>query len=203
MPEIHELVQQVKALASTNTRLVIAIAGPPAAGKSTFVEQLAQQLEGAVVVPMDGFHLDNGILEKRGLLSRKGSPETFDASAYADLLMRIKQAKETVYAPEFDREMDLSRASAIEISPDAKIILAEGNYLLLDQSPWKQLHPLFDLTIQLNVPMDILQKRLVQRWLDHGLSKGEALLRAKSNDLPNAVLVIEKSIPAECVINNY
>ena len=203
MSHIHELLKQVKGLALSNERVIVAIAGPPAAGKSTFVEQLVQQLDNAVVVPMDGFHLDNVILEKRGLLSRKGSPETFDASAYAHLLQRIKTSNETMYAPVFDRKADLSRASAIEVSPETKVILAEGNYLLLDQAPWQQLQPLFDLTVSLSVPEAVLQQRLLQRWLDHGLTAEAALARAESNDLPNARLVINKSIPADCLINNY
>lgn len=203
MSEIHELLNQLSPLVAGNERVVIAIAGPPAAGKSTFVAQLADQLDDAVVVPMDGFHLDNVILEKRGLLPRKGSPETFDVSAYAHLLQRIKRGDETIYAPLFDRQADLSRACAIEIPPEAKVILAEGNYLLLDQAPWHQLQPLFDLTVSLSVPEEILQQRLLQRWLDHGLTEEAALARAEFNDLPNARLVINESIRADCLINNY
>ncbi|PWQ97622.1 nucleoside triphosphate hydrolase [Leucothrix pacifica] len=203
MSDIHELLDQVKGLAVSNERVIVGIAGPPASGKSTFVAQLADQLDGAVVVPMDGFHLDNVILERRGLLPRKGSPETFDASAYAHLLQRIKRGDDTIYAPLFDRKADLSRASAIEIPPETKVILAEGNYLLLDQAPWQQLQPLFDLTVSLCVPEEILQQRLLQRWLDHGLTEEAALARAELNDLPNARLVINKSIHADCLINNY
>ena len=203
MIDQSQLVEKIKLLSESRERIIVAIAGPPAAGKSTFVDGLLSALDSAVVIPMDGFHLDNMILKGRDLMSRKGSPQTFDASGYADLLKRIKQAKETVYAPMFDREADLSRASAIEVSPEVKVILAEGNYLLLDQEPWKHMQRLFDLTIQLNVPEDVLQQRLLQRWLDHGLTAEAALARAESNDLPNARLVINSSVAAECLINNY
>lgn len=203
MLERSQLIHKIQLLAESNGRIIVAIAGPPAAGKSTFVDELLHALDSAVVVPMDGFHLDNKILKGRGLMSRKGSPDTFDAPGYAEILKRIKAADETVYAPVFDREADLSRASAIEVTPEAKVILAEGNYLLLDQGPWNRLRPLFDLTIQLNVPEDILQQRLLKRWLDYGLTEGQAMVRAESNDLPNARLVINNSVPAECLINNY
>ena len=203
MFELTQLIRKIQLLAETSKRIVVAVVGPPAAGKSTFVDELLHQLDGAVIVPMDGFHLDNIILKSRGLMPRKGSPETFDASGYADLLRRMRHSTETVYAPVFDREADLSRASAIEVPAETKIILAEGNYLLLDQPEWKQFHSLFDLTIALDVPMEILQQRLVKRWLDYGLTADEALVRAESNDLPNARLVIEHSIAAECAITNY
>ena len=203
MTDQTQLIHRIQSLAEASNRIIIAITGPPASGKSTFVDELICSLEDAVIVPMDGFHLDNVILEKRELLSRKGSPETFDASGYHDLLWRTKNASDTVYAPMFDREADLSRAAAIEVPRCAKIILAEGNYLLLDQSPWRQLQPLFDMTVSLSVPIAILKKRLIQRWLDHGLSPDQALLRAESNDLPNARLVVDHSMAADSVINNY
>ena len=197
-----ELIEQIKALSKSRSRIIIAIAGPPASGKSTFVTELSEKLDNSVVVPMDGFHIDNAILEQRGLISRKGSPDTFDFNGYIALLTRIKTATDTVYAASFDRTNDLSRGAAIEVAPDTKIILTEGNYLLLKQSPWNLLHPLFDLTVFLDVPRDTLQQRLVQRWLDHGLQHTVALDKVISNDLPNAELVIDHSQVAGYTLTN-
>jgi pantothenate kinase len=118
------------------------------------------------------------------------------------LLTRIKTSTDTVYAPSFDRQADLSRGAAIEVTADTKIILAEGNYLLLKQSPWNLLAPLFDLTVFLDVPRDKLQQRLVQRWLDHGLQHTVALDKVISNDLPNAELVIDHSQMASYTLTN-
>lgn len=201
--QIQALVNEIQQLANTGNRVIIAIAGPPAAGKSTFVETLQQAVAGSVVVPMDGFHLDNSILESRGLLARKGSPATFDALGYYHLIKRLRADDEIVIAPTFDRAADLSRAGAIEIPRSARILLTEGNYLLLNQTPWQSLSELFDLTVKLSVPEAILSERLVQRWLDHGLSAEAALQRAEQNDLPNARLVLEASAKADRIINNF
>ena len=157
---------------------MVAIAGPPGSGKSTLAEQLKAELlqmgHQPVVVPMDGFHLDNAILEQRGRLHRKGAPETFDATGFVHLIERLSAAggKDDVVIPVFDRDRDIAIAGADVVTKQADIILCEGNYLLIDQSPWVQLHEMWDQSILLNPGMDVIEQRLVQRWLDHGVSQG-------------------------------
>ena len=202
MPDLTDLSNRINELANTSHRIIIAVAGAPGSGKSTFVAELEKTLSDVAVVPMDGFHLDNVILEERNFMSRKGSPDSFDAEGYCHLISRLKHAEETVYAPIFDRKLDHSRAAAIEIPSDIKIVLTEGNYLLLEQKPWNKLGELFDLTIFLDVPEAVLRERLVNRWLAHGLSAEAALKRAESNDLPNAEVVIKLSKQPDVVINN-
>lgn len=192
-------------LSNSDGRLIVAIAGPPGAGKSTFSEYLRDAInksgtETAVIVPMDGFHLDNAILDERGLRSRKGSPPTFDCAGFADLLGRLKIASEDVVIPVFDRTLDLARAGAAIVRADHRILLVEGNYLLLDQQPWTKLTPFFDMTIFLEVPFAELERRLIQRWLDHGHTEVAARERALSNDIPNAELVVSTSRNANYVV---
>jgi pantothenate kinase len=186
-------------------RFLVAIAGPPGAGKSTLAERLRDALNQgedapSAIVPMDGFHLDNALLDARGLRSRKGAPPTFDCAGFETLLARLKVTDEDVVIPVFDRTLDLARAGASVVSARHQILIVEGNYLLLDQAPWQRLRPLFDLTVFLDVPFEELERRLIQRWLDHDHTPDEARHRALSNDIPNARLVVSKSAAADYVI---
>jgi pantothenate kinase len=203
MSDLLSLSVEIQRLAKNGKRVIVAIAGSPGSGKSTLVTELLDTLDNAVVIPMDGFHLDNVILQKRGLMPRKGSPASFDVDGYINLISRLKRSEHSVFAPIFDRPADQSRAGAIEVSSDVKIVITEGNYLLLDQSPWEQLTSLFDLTVFLEVPSATLRERLINRWLDHGLPYDDAVKRAESNDLKNARLVEEKSKAADVIIKNF
>ena len=110
----------------------MAIFGAPAAGKSTFANLLHHALNQlnqhqAALLAMDGFHLDNHILEMRGQSIRKGAPFTFDVAGLKHCLQRIKQGDEAeIFVPVFDRDLDVARAGASCIRGDDKIILVEG-----------------------------------------------------------------------------
>jgi pantothenate kinase len=197
----EELATRIREEAADRPRFVVAIAGPPGAGKSTLSEALVAALgRNAIVLPMDGFHLDNAVLKARGLLARKGAPETFDAAGFGVVLKRVHDGGEDVAIPLFDRSLDLARAGADVIGRRHRIVVVEGNYLLLDRPPWDGLASLLDFTVFLDVPREDLERRLVRRWLDHGLDPDAARDRASGNDMPNADLVIARSREADCVI---
>ena len=196
---VAALADHVAALPSG--RRVVAVAGPPGAGKSTLADALAAALPAAAACPMDGYHYDDALLIERGLRPRKGAPETFDVGGYAHMLDRLRaNAEGEIVVPVFDRDLEVSRGSARPISRDARTIVTEGNWLLLDEAPWSALRTRFDLTVWLDVPMDELERRLLARWDGYGLS-GEAL-RAKmeGNDLPNARRAVEGSGRADFVL---
>ena len=198
---MEALATRIAALAAAGAdRSLVAIAGAPGAGKSTLAAALVDRLgPEAALVPMDGFHLDNAILDTRGRRFAKGSPDTFDVAGFEAALQRLKAGGEVI-VPVFDRYIDVSRGSARVVPPEARIIVAEGNYLLLRDAPWDRLHGLWDLTVFLDVPLAELERRLIARWLHHGLSDGDARRRANDNDIPNARRVIDGSLAADVVI---
>ena len=202
MSEIATLAATLFRRAGKAKRFIVAIAGPPGAGKSMIVEQLCALMpEGtASVVPMDGFHYDDGVLREMGLSHRKGAPETFDFGGYEALLKRLRAADSDVAIPIFDRSMELSRAAAAIVRGDVKFIFTEGNYLLLDEEPWSRLAPLFDFTIFLDVPREELERRLIERWREHGRSPDEGRGWVDSNDLPNADRVMARRRQADLVV---
>lgn len=206
MQLVDELARIVAGKAESARRLIVAIAGPPASGKSTLAEDLCNTLDGlgngkssATLIPMDGFHFDNAVLEKRGIRHRKGAPQTFDADGYVALMRRTADNTGDVAVPIFDRHLDLARAGAAVVSREHRFIITEGNYLLLDEAPWSGLSPLFDVTIWLDVDDDVIEERLVRRWLYHGHQRDAATRRALDNDMPNARYVKENSRPADIV----
>ncbi|MDA8870469.1 ATP/GTP-binding protein [Rhizobiaceae bacterium] len=190
--------------ASDAPRLLVAIAGPPGSGKSTFAERLrdilAGQGESVVVVPMDGYHLDNETLESQGLLPRKGAPETFDAEAFATMVEMLRDATDTISVPGFDRAADAVVRDQTTVPQQARVVLIEGNYVLLRTQPWARMANLFDFKVLLAPSFSVLEERLVSRWLEHGLSPAAARARALENDIPNAHTVLEQSTTADLVL---
>lgn len=203
-PDIDTLTAMIRDKQIGDRRLLVAIAGAPASGKSTLSERLHHHLggdeAGAVVVPMDGYHFDDAILSERGLLPRKGAPETFDTGGFKRTLDAIRDDIDDVYVPVFDRHLELSRGSARCVTQSHRIVLVEGNYLLLSRSPWNQLASLFDLTLFIDIPLPVLERRLVQRWLDHGHDEPSARQKASDNDIHNAHTVQKGSVLADITI---
>jgi pantothenate kinase len=188
-----------------NERILVGISGAPGAGKSTLSQALSTKLNKlervAAVIPMDGYHLDDSLLEDLGLLKRKGAPETFDFAGFKHLLLRIKNEDEVVY-PVFDREREISIAGAGILKKNIRIVIVEGNYLLFDEEPWSCLSKLWDYSVFLDVELTVLEQRLIDRWLDHGFSRAEAQQKALENDIQNAKRVIASRIQANKIIND-
>lgn len=201
---VNVLAEHLLDRADHHEQQIVAIVGAPACGKSTLASELSRRLNSqkylTTVVPMDGFHLDNAILQDRGLLQRKGAPETFDATGFVRMIKALK-AGEDVFAPVFDRTRDIAIAGALAVPPDARVIIVEGNYLMFDEAPWAELAGLWDVTARLDVPMPELRARLIHRWLSLNYSASVATRRAEGNDIPNARRVIERALPCDFTLD--
>ena len=203
MSEIATIAAAIFKRAARSGRFVVAIAGPPGSGKSTLAERLHEVLpDSSAIVPMDGFHFDDIILNRRGLRARKGAPETFDYAGFAALLKRIRAGEPDIAIPVFDRSMELSRAGAAIVGTGVKFIIVEGNYLLLDEEPWSALGGLFDFSIFVDVPRSELERRLMERWRGHGKSDDDAHDWIASNDLPNIERVLARRRKADLIVNH-
>lgn len=198
-----ELMQRAEA-----RRVIAAIAGPPGSGKSTVADVLVEKLNAqaagiAAVLPMDGYHFDDGLLNAWGKRARKGAPDTFDVGGLRHMLQRLRHnAEAEIAVPVFDRSIEISRGSARMIPQDVKIIVAEGNYLLLRQAPWDGLRPLFDVTVLLDVSEAELARRLQERWEGYQLTPEQIRAKLEDNDLPNGRFVMAESQGADHRLSN-
>ena len=181
-------------------RYFIALSGPPASGKSTISEKLVKDLtlkgHNSSILQMDGFHYDDQILKQKSLLLKKGAPETFDVMGFLNFLFRLQNENE-VAIPIFDRSLELSRSSAVIISKETRVVIVEGNYILLKTHPWRELHKFFNSTIMINTKHEILEKRLIERWRSFNIPEEEIRQKVFENDLPNGVNVYKNSILAD------
>jgi pantothenate kinase len=192
-PELpQEALRRIGRLLADGQRRLLGLVGPPGAGKSTAAAALAAAHPGqCLVVPMDGFHLANRELARLGRQGRKGAPDTFDAAGFAALLRRLRQPVpgETVYAPEFRREIEEPIANAIAIPAELPLLIVEGNYLLLDEGGWASVAGLLDEVWYLDVDDALRHQRLVARHERHGRSPEAARAWVAQTDEPNALKI--------------
>lgn len=201
---LDEILGRAQGLLKRGQRQVLGIAAAPGAGKSTLAERLLQALGPrlAQVVPMDGFHLANSELQRLGRAGRKGAPDTFDAAGYVNLLRRIRaqQAGETIYAPEFRRDLEEGIAGAVAIEASTPLIITEGNYLLLEDDAWMQVRSALDEAWYLRIDPALRHQRLLERHMRFGRSREAALDWIRVTDEPNAERIERTSHRADWVI---
>jgi pantothenate kinase len=197
--EFRDLVARARGLVG-DRRAVLGIVGSPGSGKSTLAEALLTALRAdppaglrpgwVAHVPMDGYHLADVELERLGLRHAKGVPDTFDAGGYAALLGRIRtDGNGVIYAPAFERTLEQPLAGAIPVLPEARLVVTEGNYLLLDTGRWPAVRPLLDEVWFCALRDDVRLSRLHTRHVTFGKAPDEAEAWVKAVDEPNAVLI--------------
>ncbi len=193
-------------------RAVLGICGAPGAGKTTLAEQLVDLLrldvpdglgpDAVAHLPMDGFHLADIQLERRGLLGRKGAPETFDGDGYLAAVERIlADDGRTVFVPGFERDLEQPVAAAVAVEPSARLVVTEGNYLLLDLEPWSRIRQRMAEVWFVDLSDEERHQRLVTRHVRFGKRPEAAQAWTMGPDQANAELVVASRSRADLVVD--
>jgi pantothenate kinase len=205
---VTALAKRALSLAPEGGRAVIGIAGSPGSGKTTLARAVAERVDelagagAAVHLPMDGFHLANATLDALGRHDRKGAIDTFDGWGFVALLQRvIAETGNIVYAPAFERAVDEPVAGYIPIPPETRLVVAEGNYLLVDQDPWSAIPALLAESWFVATPEEERMRRLIDRHTRHGRSAAAATAWARDVDGANAVLIEASRARATLVVD--
>ncbi|MFJ5775444.1 nucleoside/nucleotide kinase family protein [Streptomyces sp. NPDC093094] len=203
-----DLLVRARALAAGGRRALLGIAGAPGAGKTTLAEHLVRALNGdgdpwAAHVPMDGFHLADVELDRLGRRGRKGAPDTFDAAGYAALLRRLRaeaDGPDPVYAPGFERVLEQPLAGAVPVPPSARLVVTEGNYLLLETGAWARVRAELDEVWFCAAAETERIGRLVARHEEFGKTHEEAVAWVLGTDQRNADLIAATRHRADLVV---
>lgn len=184
----------VRAAIPVDRRIVVGVVGAPGAGKSTIAAQVVELLGAvAAILPMDGFHLSQARLVETGRRDRMGAPDTFDVVGFRAILIAIRRgfgdAGHSVDAPGFDRALEEAVPGAIQISPEVRCVIVEGNYLLLGTGGWERTAPMFDLTFFVELDQQRRIDRLVARHEKYGKSPEDARTWSLGPDQANADLI--------------
>ncbi|MBO4206094.1 nucleoside/nucleotide kinase family protein [Micromonospora echinofusca] len=198
----EQLADRARTLADAGPRQLLGIAGAPGAGKSSLAERIVAAVgPAACLVPMDGFHLAQVELRRLDRAGRKGAVDTFDANGYVALLRRLHRLEPTtVYAPEFRRDLEEPVAGAIPVSPSVRLVVTEGNYLLLSTDPWDEVRSLLHEAWFLDLDAGERVRRLTERHVAYGRSPAEAEAWARGSDEANATLVAGTARQADLVV---
>ena len=194
---------EVRALLERPGRQVLGIAGGPGVGKSTLAQKLAAGFGTAVAyVPMDGFHMRHAKLEGLGTVADKGMPHTFEGAAFAEFLAGLKAATGDMSGPGYSRKIEDVVDNAFTVPASTRLLVVEGNYLLLAMAPWWKVKPLLDRAVFISVPRELVRARLLKRHAEEGLFTEERnRAHIERVDLSNYDLVARSRPRADVAID--
>jgi len=199
-------------------RVVVVLAGPPGSGKTTIATEVIARLNAsstapfAAVVPMDGFHLSRATLgsmpNSAEAYARRGASWTFDEAGVLNVVENLSKSRfetpETILAPSFDHAVKDPVEGGIILSPDVKFVLLEGNYLLLNEEPWSRIKGLVDEAWFVDVDPILAKGRIAKRHIKSGIETTweDAVRRAEGNDLLNGVVIREKLVRPDVLVES-
>jgi pantothenate kinase len=130
-----------------------------------------------------------------------GAPDTFDAAGYVALLRRLRDPAEgVVYAPGFRREIEEPIAGAIPVPPEVRLVVTEGNYLLMPTDGWAPVRGLLDEAWYVDVDEPLRLRWLIDRHVRYGKTREAAEEWVMRSDQPNAVAVAATRERADVVV---
>ncbi len=199
-PELNALLDRARALVAGGGR-ILGIAGAPGSGKSTLAEQLVTAWgPSAQLLAMDGFHLADDELVRLGRDDRKGAADTFDVDGFVSALHRVRDRDADVLVPRFDRSLEAAIAGSVRVAVSTDLVVTEGNYLLLDEPGWREVHELLDETWLMTADDGERVAQLVARHVSHGRTVDEAEHWVTTVDEPNARRIADNSVTADLVV---
>ncbi|KAJ5773784.1 hypothetical protein N7457_008680 [Penicillium paradoxum] len=220
---------RTQADAHPKSRYLVAIAGIPGSGKTTTAEAVLHQLNQsatsrAALLSMDGFHLSRAALDQlpnpKEAYIRRGAPWTFDVDRFVTFVSQLRiwadetplaapysgswSSADLIYAPTFDHEAKDPVENGTSITPDASIILIEGNYLLLDDPGWRELADLVDYRVFVDTDPLEARGRLAERHLRAGIEKTleDGYRRVDSNDFLNAISIRDRLLAPDMIVKS-
>ena len=178
-------------LDGNNSRILLGLVGKPGVGKSTLVERIKLDFPGdeISIIPLDGYHLSNEILEAKGARARKGAPDTFDTQRFTELLRVVKSTPDEIHFPIFHREIEASIADEGIVPLAARVVVVEGNYLLSSEFGWDKVAELLDYSFYIEIDDEIRMERLILRHVRFGKSLAAAKDWAMGTDESNAQFI--------------
>uniref|UniRef100_A0ACD5ZTQ5 Uncharacterized protein n=1 Tax=Avena sativa TaxID=4498 RepID=A0ACD5ZTQ5_AVESA len=228
MEEVYDalaerLLSVLKNVDHLDSKYIVGLAGPPGAGKSTVASEVVRRVNTrwsqkrakdsslnsnediATMLPMDGFHLYRSQLDAmedpKEAHARRGAPWTFSPSLFLQCLQALKK-EGSVYAPSFDHGVGDPVENDIFVKAEHKIVIVEGNYLLLEENIWREIRDLFDEKWFIDIDIDVSMQRVLQRHIGTGKEPDVAAWRISYNDRPNAELIMESRKAADLVIRS-
>ncbi len=215
--DLTALAQRAAGLVRPGRRVVLGLAGMPGAGKSTMAAKLVEHLNASLppappgeaasgpdwvaLLPLDGFHLPQSRLVELGLRDRMGAPETFDAAAYVRVIGQVTGGRDPVSAPAFDRTVEEPQPGGIRIELRHRLVVTEGNYLLLPDGPWPAARRRMAEVWYLRLDEPVRLQRLVTRHVQFGKSPTAAAAWVAGVDQPNSRLVERYAGAADLVVD--